>query len=345
MKNGISIYFGLDNTLEENIELIKRAHALGIRKIFTSLQIPETDDSRLKPELTTVLELTKSMNMEVVADVNALLLRDTPNLAGLGIQRLRLDDGYNAQQITSFSRRFPICLNASTLDGIALNKLAKLEMNFDNTEAIFNFYPHPYTGQTAELVYERTKLLQAFGIKVSAFVPSENRKRGPIYKGLPTIEASRNLPVQQAAFQLAAMGLDGIFIGDSLPSDEEIQVLAKLNVPSVLELPCESLEDNIGLQDMVFTVRPDISPCLIRTMEARKTLGHQTISAKESMPVTRGSIVLDNDGYGRYKGEIGISKVNLPPDSKVNVIGQIKASESYLLDCLWPGTRFKLVKL
>lgn len=342
MKNGISIYFGLDNTLEENIELIKKAHVLGIRKIFTSLQIPETDDSRLKPELMAVLELSKNMNMEVVADVNAALLRGTPNLAGLGIQRLRLDDGYNSHEISSLSRRFPICLNASTLDGIALNKLAKLEMNFDNTEAIFNFYPHPFTGQTAELVYERTKLLQAFGIKVSAFVPSQNRKRGPIYMGLPTIESARQLPVREAAFQLASIGVDGVYIGDALPSDEELKVLAGLSTLDILEIPCESLDDSVGLRDRVFTVRQDISPCCIRTMEARKILGIKEISAQVALPITRGSIVIDNEEYGRYKGELSISKTNMPADVRVNVIGQIKASEMYLLDCLWPGTRFKL---
>ena len=37
MENGISVYPGLDNTLEENLALIEYAHQCGIRRIFTSL--------------------------------------------------------------------------------------------------------------------------------------------------------------------------------------------------------------------------------------------------------------------------------------------------------------------
>jgi len=343
MKNGISIYFGLDNTLEENIELIKKAHSFGIKRIFTSLQIPETDGSRMKPELKAVLELTKKMGMEVIADVNAELLKGDPNLAALGIQRLRLDDGYSFHEISSLSRRFPISINASTLDGQALKKLASLEMNFDNTEGIFNFYPHPYTGQTPELVYERAKLLKAFGLKVSAFVPSQNRKRGPVYSGLPTIEVQRELPVEKAAYQLACMGLDGVFIGDSLPSDEELSVLSRLKKIEVLEIPCDFTDETLDIKGKSFTVRPDISPYLVRTLEARKLFGKEAVFAKDSKPIEKGYVVIDNDAYGRYKGELGIAKVSLPVDSKVNVIGQIRASESYLLDCLWPGIKFKFI--
>lgn len=47
MKKGISIYPGLDNTPEENIALIQSAARLGITRIFTSLQIPETSKESL----------------------------------------------------------------------------------------------------------------------------------------------------------------------------------------------------------------------------------------------------------------------------------------------------------
>ena len=46
MQNGISIYPGLDNTLEENLALIERAASLGLRRLFTSLHIPETEIGR-----------------------------------------------------------------------------------------------------------------------------------------------------------------------------------------------------------------------------------------------------------------------------------------------------------
>ena len=42
MENGISIYAGLGYKPKENIELIKFAAQLGMKKIFTSTQIPES---------------------------------------------------------------------------------------------------------------------------------------------------------------------------------------------------------------------------------------------------------------------------------------------------------------
>ena len=43
---GISLYPGLDNTPGENRRLLHEAAALGFRRVFTSLQIPETRASR-----------------------------------------------------------------------------------------------------------------------------------------------------------------------------------------------------------------------------------------------------------------------------------------------------------
>ncbi len=48
---GFSVYFGLDNSKEENIKLLKDAHNLGFTRIFTSLHIPEANYEVLKAEV------------------------------------------------------------------------------------------------------------------------------------------------------------------------------------------------------------------------------------------------------------------------------------------------------
>ena len=40
MSLGFSVYFGLDNTMKENIDLLINAQKLGFTRIFTSLHIP-----------------------------------------------------------------------------------------------------------------------------------------------------------------------------------------------------------------------------------------------------------------------------------------------------------------
>ena len=81
MQNGISIYLGLDNTLEENLNLIHLAHKYNLNRIFTSFHIPETDISHFQQDLQTILKLTQKYNMEVICDVSpntlALLNLDT----------------------------------------------------------------------------------------------------------------------------------------------------------------------------------------------------------------------------------------------------------------------------
>ena len=62
MKNGIAIYPGLDNTKEENIALIEAAAKAGLTRLFTSLQIPETDVEKMKAELSETLQTARDGN-------------------------------------------------------------------------------------------------------------------------------------------------------------------------------------------------------------------------------------------------------------------------------------------
>ena len=114
MENGISIYPGLDNTLEENLTLIQKARELGLKRLFTSLHIPETDVSALKQEIGTLLQAARRHGMEVISDVSPATcqLLDLPDFNPtsfrmLGITTLRLDYGFSAEEIARLTHRFP----------------------------------------------------------------------------------------------------------------------------------------------------------------------------------------------------------------------------------------------
>ena len=125
MDNGISLYPGLDNTPAENLALLEEAAHDGIRRIFTSLHIPETDVSALKQEIGTLLQAARRHGMEVISDVSPATcqLLDLPDFNPtsfrmLGITTLRLDYGFSAEEIARLTRRFPemrFQLNASTI--------------------------------------------------------------------------------------------------------------------------------------------------------------------------------------------------------------------------------------
>ena len=80
MNNGIAIYPGLDNTLEENLALIDTAAAAGITRVFTSMHIPESDTRALKKDIGTLLSAARAHHMEVISDVSP------QTLAVLGLQ-------------------------------------------------------------------------------------------------------------------------------------------------------------------------------------------------------------------------------------------------------------------
>ena len=69
MSFGFSVYFGLDNSKEENIKLLKDAHNLGFTRIFTSLHIPEANYEVLKAEVKEFFELAKDYDMDIISDI------------------------------------------------------------------------------------------------------------------------------------------------------------------------------------------------------------------------------------------------------------------------------------
>ncbi|WP_303817869.1 MupG family TIM beta-alpha barrel fold protein, partial [Selenomonas ruminantium] len=90
MENGISLYPGLDNTLEENLQLLSAAAACGIRRVFTSLHIPETDTAVLKRELAEILAAARKYDMEIISDISprTLSMLDMPEFDLAAFQKL-----------------------------------------------------------------------------------------------------------------------------------------------------------------------------------------------------------------------------------------------------------------
>ena len=58
----------------------------------------------------------------------------------------------------------------------------------------------------------------------------------------------------------------------------------------------------------------------------------------------RGSVTIDNIGYGRYSGEVQLTCKDFPADEKVNVIGSVAPGYELLIDYIHRGTKFRMVK-
>lgn len=343
MQNGISIYAGLDCDIEENLTLIDTAAALGLKRLFTSAQIPETSNAEnFQEDFAEILATAALHGFEIIIDVNA------DNFAQYDIDgiTLRLDDGFTAQRVAEISRARKIQLNASTVTEDFLDDLTDLGANFDNIAALHNFYPHPHTGLDTYYFDNQNKILHDFGIVVGAFVPSrDGKRRAPLYEGLPTLEDCRNFSTDLSARYLAALGVDFIIIGDGQPSYEELKAIVAIQSNEVIIRAKMLTDDSVAAEILrkQFTRRADVSKSVIRAVEGRqylKELGG-TLKADSSIRArTFGDVTIDNENFGRYAGEVQIVQDVLPADGRVNIAAHILDEEFFLAGCLKPRRRF-----
>ena len=354
MENGISIYSGLGNSFEENMQLLNLAASYNIKRIFTSCHVPETNFAEFQKQFYQLMKIAAQNDMEVISDISPATL----SLLGLkkldlslfrkkGIKRLRIDYGYDSRFISDLSRNMHeinIELNASTITPEILNELAAQNADFSHIDALHNFYPRPGTGLSAEFFSRQTNFLHKNNISVGAFVPSSNRPRPPLKKGLPTLEEHRDMPFDLACRHLCAFGADSVFIGDSLPDVYEIQSLSRLQSDTVI-IKAELFTENNYIKTLLqqgFTARTDEARDAVRTQESRRIFHDVSIEKANNIARQPGMITLDNNGYMRYKGELQIIKNPQPADEKVNVIGQIIPDEMFMLRYITPGRKFML---
>ena len=344
MENGISVYAGLGASVAENISLIERAASMGLKKFFTSTQIPEamTDVEQFYEEFTAMIGAAVDNDFEIILDVNA------DNIIAFDFDEftLRLDDGFDIGQVADLSRIHKIQLNASTITEDFLKALVNLDANFKNISALHNYYPHVYTGLDNYYFSDQNKMLHEFGLTVGAFVSSRDGvRRPPLGEGLTTLEMCRNYDTDLSARYSAAMGADFIIVGDGQPTDAELKAIADVRTDEiVIHARLLTLDPiAIDLLSNTFTSRPEITRSVIRAAEGRKLLtqmNKKIVPDENPAERTYGCVTIDNENFGRYMGEVQIVEDLLPADARVNVTAKILENENGLVNCIKPWQKF-----
>ena len=400
MKLGISIYPGLDADKEKCLMLLQNAAALGYKRVFSSLHIPESNAAALREEALYLYAFAESLGLEVIADVSPLTLKllDIPELTPSRLKELhittaRFDYGIGPETIADFSREMNVQLNASTLRSVQLNALLKANADFSRIDGLHNFYPRPHTGLSSETIQRQNALLHRHDISAGIFAASQTGRRGPLYAGLPTMESLRGIAPCDAAPILTAIGCDSLIIGDSNPALTELRALAdpetlakadarysrKALPPKKEWQPDEPLPLHIHvLSDAPFvkellsrsyTNRPDPAADVIRATESRVAAkefditpernenkliiempkeyatvfaGPQHLAnGKKSSLLPVGTVLLDNNNYGRYKGELQILNAPQPMDPRSNVVAQVIKEDVPLLSLISAEISFR----
>ena len=356
-KLGISLYPGKSKEADD-LKYIEKAHEYGFSRIFTNLlQITEENKSEILPSIKKIIQFAKSLNFEIFVDVAPRTFKalniETNDLSffyEMGVDGIRLDEGVGAKETSDMTYNpygIKIELNMSVMNHYIDNVL-DFEPNRNRLVGCHNFYPHRYAGISEAFFIEGSKKFKHYGLRTAAFVSSKEADFGPwpITEGLPTLEQHRGLPITSQAKYLWATGLiDDVIISNCYPSENELKELSDLiHEPITFDIKLvgsyTDLEKKIIFEEPHF-YRGDVSDYLIRSTQSRVKYKQESFPPHHTVAIKRGDVLIDNDEYGQYKGELQIALKPMLNTGKVNVVGKIENHDLQLLDYLKPWAFFK----
>lgn len=319
---GFSVYFEKNTNIKKQV-LDNKDFDI----VFTSLHYPADDG--IFEEFIKLYELCRKNNIKICVDINNKTLKNHPEIQKMDLI-LRLDFGFAINEISKLSKETELAINASTVGKDLLDKLSKSGCYMENIAAIHNFYPLEYSGIGEEFFKKQNHMLKSYGLKLGAFVPGDERLRGPVFKGLPTLEDDRYKKPYQSFVKLnRKYQMDLIFLAEGL-SQREMNYIKKYTNDKIISLPSSIEESYKELKNI--KVRPDISDYLIRNQRVKKD-----IPPSNPQKINRGDIVILNNNSGRYAGEIEIIKKDLGEDNKRNVIGKVDTNYQEILNYVKGG--------
>ncbi len=332
---GLSVYVSAFKQQRRLLDTLKGQQI----PIFTSLHIGEEVTESYVKEVEDMCQWLHRNEFYIIADVSPLTLNrfNEPSLASLvkrlHIDNLRLDFGFQEKDLMNLED-IDVTYNASTIGSEMPQQSGALYMH--------NFYPRPETGLDADLFNQLNKQVKEAGGQTLAFISGDEIKRGPLNEGLPTLEAHRYVaPYAQFIDLVKTYKLDSIFVGDSLISPYQLELILTYLDDGIIRLPVDFTEANKTLLNKPFTVRVDSPKGLIRVQESRQyAQPGKHIAPTDTTSRPRGTITMDNERYKRYSGEVQVMRHDYPADERVNVIGQLAKEYLPLLDNLKNGEPF-----
>ena len=336
---GLAVYVSSFETQKPMLEKLARRKV----PIFTSLHIGEEVSDTYVKDIQEMCDWLHASEFSIMADVSPYTLErfKVDSLADLvdrlHLDNLRLDFGFDIQSLADELQEVTLTFNASTI----LGEMETLEESF----YMHNFYPRPETGLDEELFEKLNRQIREKKGQLLAFISGDEKKRGPIFEGLPTLEHHRYLaPYTQYVDLIQNYKMDTVYLGDLSLSGKQLELILHFQEDGIVRLPVTFEKKNEHLYNQLFTVRVDSPSGLIRVQESREfAQSGKAISPKETMERVRGTITMDNERYKRYSGEVQIMRKDYPKDERVNVIGELSSQYLLLLDNLKNGEQFMFV--
>ena len=358
---GISIYPENQN-YEDMKKYIEEAAELGYSRIFASLlEVTDGNKGEIKEKFKKIFSFARSKNFSVCVDVNPMVfdtLGITPdNLSffkEICATTIRLDTALNGSDESIMTHnKFDLEIEINLSNGIeAIDNVLLYKPNLNKLIGCHNFYPQKYSGLDYQYFLDVTKKAKSRGIRTAAFVSGKNAKIGPwnVNDGLPTLEIHRNMDSWTAAKHLWTTGLiDDVLFGNAIVSKEELSKLSKIN-RNVIELEIEFLNKTSKIEKEIILNfdhfrRGDINSYSIRSTMSRVVYKKEQFPEHDnSSEQQKGEILIGNNKFGVYKGELQLILQKMPNDSRKNLVAKVSEKEIFLIEFIEPWKRFKFVE-
>ncbi len=358
---GISIYPD-KSKLEDDLEYIDLAAKYGTKRIFTNLLgLGGKSKDEIKAEFSARIDHAHKYNIEVIVDVAPYIFDeldisydDLSFFNEIGADGIRMDESFDgAKEAIMSHNAYGLKLEVNASGNVKqLENIVGFKPNKEKLIASHNFYPQKYTGLGLDYFLRNSQAIKANNIELSAFVSSNEKDAfGPwdVNEGLCTLEAHRNLLIDLQARHLIATGLiDNVSIANAYASEAEFKALAKIadgkvNLKVNLEYDLTDSEKEILYYAKHF-VRGDISDYMRRSTMTRIIFKNSVVKPKNTRALKRGDIVIVNDNYSRYKGELHIVLMDMENEGNKNVVARVKDEELFLLDYLDSWKQFIIIE-
>lgn len=353
---GVSIYPSRSN-VEDDKSYLDLARSLGFTRIFTSLLEITGDTDEVVKKFKNVIEYGNSLGMETILDINPELFDqlgvsydDLRFFKELGAAGIRLDLGFTGAEEAKMTRNahgLKIEVNMSSGTNY-IDHVTSYQPNTERLYASHNFYPQKYSGISQKHFEQTTKMFQKYNLKTAAFVTSQHGDIGPwpVQAGLCTLEQHRNLPIQMQATHFRLMDMiDDLIIGNAYATKRELQQMSEAYFSTLPSFEVELAKDVTDIEMKIVLeeehqYRGDRSAYMIRSTSSRMKYKEGDFPPHDTVPVKRGDVIICNNHFGQYKGELQIALQDMENDGDRNVVGQLKEESHFLLDYLQPWTAF-----
>lgn len=359
-KLGISIY-PERSTFEKDKAYLDLAHKYGFKRVFTSLLQITDDKEKVLAEFKQVVDYANSLGMEVMVDINPSLFEqleisydDLSFFDEMGAYGVRLDIGFTGAEEARMTRNpYNIKIEINMSSGTSyVDNIMSYSPNTDNLLGSHNFYPHRYSGLGYDHFVSCSEKFRKYNLNTMAFVNSHEATFGPwpTQDGLCSLEVHRDLDIATQVKHLMLTGLiDDILVGNAYASETELKAMSEAfysPYPTLKVVTEAEITENerVCLFDNLHSYRGDRSEYILRSTMTRVYYKDKEFPAHTTRDIVRGDVLIDNVGYGQYKGETQIALKEMKNDGRVNVVGRISDGELFLLEFIRPWSNFKLIE-